>query len=104
MASKHTSTLWKWDGLDLVQSGEAITGNRVILSIGIGYDGQFGGEMPSEENAAIIAAASILYSALKSIAGEMRREHDSGDGHFSAEQIENAEAAIKAAEGDHGHK
>lgn len=53
----------------------------------------------SRANAHLIAAAPEMYAVLRSVVGEMRREHDMGDEHFSTAQVEAAEAALAKAEG-----
>jgi hypothetical protein len=56
-------------------------------------------QIVAEANAHLIAAAPDLLEALKAVVGEMRREHDAGDGHFSTSQVVAAEAAIAKATG-----
>jgi formate-dependent nitrite reductase cytochrome c552 subunit len=49
---------------------------------------------------ALVEAAmerTVFMGAFQAIASEIRRSHDAGDGHFSTEQVEVIEAAIRNA-------
>ncbi len=87
----HTPGPWKWD-FDLLGPDE-----KPILEIGMGYDGQWGGESPNDANARLIAAAPDLLAALKKLADHFEAEMRAHNG--IPPLLFNARAAIAKAEG-----
>jgi hypothetical protein len=88
----YTKGPWKWDRLWLEGFED-----RTVLSIGNGYDGMYGGDEPSEEDAHLIAAAPELLEALQGIIDIGKRDltNPKYDGYF-----ESARAAIAKAKGE----
>lgn len=90
----HTPGPWNWD--QYFFQLDAADAKLPILEIGIGYDGNWGGEPPSAANARLIAAAPDLLAAVIHLGAEGHR-FGSVAGVACPECIA-ARAAIKKAE------